>query len=164
MLQFFSVDDNQRRRNTQPIANTTYAIRSIQNALTETFGIATNRERTATMASTSAMMKVICVGALYFMLDLHSREGRDSCNSVTEGRLSGLNAFAIMTRGCVLLRIGDLQLLQRGGICHRGEVTKYLDLGQTSARIFPKSLKQSDSHCLVSFSCNEFWLSRAERA
>ena len=40
--------------------------------------MATNRDKTATAASTSEMIKVICVGALNLMLNLHLRVGFSS--------------------------------------------------------------------------------------
>ena len=44
--------------------------------------MATNRDKTATAASTSEMIKVICVGALNLMLNLHLRVGFRSIISV----------------------------------------------------------------------------------
>ena len=50
--------------------------------------MATNRDETATTASTSEMIKVICVGALNLMLGLHLHVGCSSIIIVAVLRLS----------------------------------------------------------------------------
>ncbi len=87
-----------------PKARTTKPITTSQNAKPESTGIVTRRAMTPTTATTTAIQKVICFGALSFMAYLQEGRIRDLLGSVALRRITeGLCPFASPHLSCAAL-------------------------------------------------------------